>query len=229
MEKCGHYKYWKTDFDLVQEMGICFLRYGPPIHRTWVGDGKYDWDFADQTLHDLRERDIVLIADLCHFGVPDWAGNFQNPDLPKLFTTYARAFADRYPWIQLYTPVNEMYVCATFSAALGWWNEQLASDQAFVTALKHIVKANVCAMRAIVGVRPPRRFRDVRVPDGQRNDPGRISLLPAQRPEAQLHHGQRLLPSQRAGSLPTAAVVHPARCSAITASRNNTTIVTNCR
>jgi len=153
MEKCGHYEHWRTDFDLVQEMGICFLRYGPPIHRTWLGDGKYDWDFADQTLHDLRERDIVVIADLCHFGVPDWVGNFQNPDLPGLFTKYARAFAERYPWIQLYTPVNEMYVCATFSAALGWWNEQLASDRAFVTALKHIVKANVGAMRTIVGVR----------------------------------------------------------------------------
>jgi beta-glucosidase/6-phospho-beta-glucosidase/beta-galactosidase len=158
MEKCGHYKHWKTDFDLVEEMGICFLRYGPPIHRTWLGDGKHDWDFADHTLHDLREREIIVIADLCHFGVPDWVGNFQNPDLPRLFGNYARAFADRYPWIQLYTPVNEMYVCATFSAALGWWNEQLASDQAFVKALKHIVKANVCAMRAIVGVRPDAIF-----------------------------------------------------------------------
>ena len=34
----------------------------------------------------------------------------------------------------------------TFSAAYGWWNEQLPSDGAFVTALKHIVKANVLAM-----------------------------------------------------------------------------------
>ncbi len=28
-------------------------------------------------------------------------------------------------WVQLYTPVNEMFICATFSAAYGWWNEQL--------------------------------------------------------------------------------------------------------
>ena len=83
------------------------------------------------------------IVDLCHFGVPDWIANFQNPDLPELFAGYAQAFAERFPWVQLYTPVNEMFVCAAFSAAYGWWNEQLASDQAFVTALKHIVKANV--------------------------------------------------------------------------------------
>jgi beta-glucosidase/6-phospho-beta-glucosidase/beta-galactosidase len=107
-------------------MGICFLCYRPTIHRTWLGEGKYDREFADQTLHDLRERDIVVIADLCHFGVPDWVGNFAEPDVPRLFTKFARAFAQRCPWIQLYTPVNEMYVCASFSAALGWWNEQLS-------------------------------------------------------------------------------------------------------
>ena len=30
MEKCNHYKMWKKDFRLVKEMGIEFLRYGPP-------------------------------------------------------------------------------------------------------------------------------------------------------------------------------------------------------
>jgi beta-glucosidase/6-phospho-beta-glucosidase/beta-galactosidase len=158
MEKCGHYKFWQKDFELVQELGISFLRYGPPIHTTWLGPGKYDWAFADLTFRDLFRRNIAPIVDLCHFGVPDWVGNFQNPDFPALFADYARAFAQRYPWVQLYTPVNEMYICAVFSALYGWWNEQLSSDQAFVTALKHIVKANVLAMQAILEVRPDAIF-----------------------------------------------------------------------
>ncbi len=158
LEKCGHYEHWRTDFDLVEEMGICFLRYGPPLHKTFLGPGKYDWSFADLTFQDLRRRNIMPIVDLCHFGVPDWIGNFQNPDFPVLFAQYARAFAVRYPWVQLYTPINEMYICATFSALYGWWNEQLRSDQAFVTALKHIVKANVLAMRAILEVRADALF-----------------------------------------------------------------------
>jgi hypothetical protein len=49
--------------------------------------------------------------------------------------------------------MNEMYICATFSAKYGWWNEQLSSDYAFVTALKYIVKANVLAMKTILQVR----------------------------------------------------------------------------
>ena len=154
MESCGHYRHWRTDFDLVEEIGLRFLRYGPPLHTTWKGVDQYDWTFADDTFGDLRRRGIVPIVDLCHFGVPDWIGDFQNPDFANLFGAYAAAFARRFPWIQLYTPVNEMFICAQFSAMYGWWNEQEHSDRAFVTALKHLVKANVTAMVEILKVRP---------------------------------------------------------------------------
>jgi beta-glucosidase len=153
MEKCGHYQNWRADFDCVEELGIHFLRYGVPLYRVFLGQGRYDWSFSDQVFGELRRREIIPIVDLCHFGVPDWIGNFQNPDFPQLFTEYAVAFAERYPWIQLYTPINEMFITAVFSAAFGWWNEQLQGDKPFVTALKHVVKANVLAMRAIL----PRR------------------------------------------------------------------------
>lgn len=158
MAKSRHYDLWQTDFSLLSHLGISYLRYGPPLHTTWLSDGRYDWDFADVTFADLLRRDIVPIVDLCHFGVPDWVGNFQNPDFPGLFARYARAFAERFPWVQLYTPVNEMFVCAVFSGLYGWWNEQLTSDQGFVTALKHIVKANVLAMHEILDVRPDAIF-----------------------------------------------------------------------
>src|SRR5581483_5008268 len=70
------------------------------------------------------------------------------------FAEYARAFAERFPWVRRYTPVNEIYVAATFSAQLGWWNERLASDRGFVTALKHLCQANLLAMKAIIEVHP---------------------------------------------------------------------------
>ena len=153
MERCGHYERWRDDFDRVADLGIRFLRYGPPLHRTWLGDGEYDWEFADQAFAELYRMRIMPIVDLCHFGVPDWVGDFQNPDFPELFARYAAAFARRFPWVQLYTPVNEMYVCAQFSGRYGWWNEQLKSDRGFVTALKHLVRANVLAMHAILATR----------------------------------------------------------------------------
>jgi len=153
MEKCGHYQRWREDFHLVQELGISHLRYGPPLMKTHLGPGDYDWSFADETFNALHAMNICPITDLCHFGVPDWIGDFQNPDWPPLFAEYARAFAQRFPWVRYYTPVNEIFCAAMFSAQYGWWNECLSSDRAFVTALKHLCQANVLAMRAILEVR----------------------------------------------------------------------------
>ncbi|HEY1227125.1 MAG TPA: family 1 glycosylhydrolase, partial [Ramlibacter sp.] len=158
LELCGHYRHWRTDLALLDDLGIRHLRYGPPIHRVWLGPDRYDWEFTDCVFAELLRMDVVPIVDLCHFGVPDWIGDFQNDDFPRLFAGYARAFAQRFPWVQLYTPVNEMYICAQFSALDGLWNEQLAGDRPFVTALKHIVKANVLAMHAIIDERPDAIF-----------------------------------------------------------------------
>ncbi len=158
MEKAFHYKYWKTDFDLVKELGIEFLRYGPAYYKTHTAPGKYDWNFADETFSYLEKAGINPIVDLCHFGIPDWMGNFQNPEFPHYFAEYAEAFARRFPRLQLYTPINEIFIAAMFSAQYGWWNERLTSDTAFVTALKHLCKANVMAMHAILKVQPEATF-----------------------------------------------------------------------
>jgi beta-glucosidase/6-phospho-beta-glucosidase/beta-galactosidase len=156
--KTGHYERWREDLELVRELGIPFLRYGPSYYRAHTGPGRYDWSFADETIVTLPALGITPIIDLCHFGVPDWVGDFQNPDWPVQFGEYAGAFARRYPWVRFYTPVNEIFICATFSAQYGWWNECLTSDRAFVTALKHLCQANVRAMQAIVASVPDAVF-----------------------------------------------------------------------
>ncbi len=152
MAKCGFYEHWEEDFHLVRELGLDYLRYGPQYFSAHTGPGKYDWDFSDRTFAELQRLGITPIADLCHFCVPDWVGDFQNPDWPKLFAQYAREFARRYSWVNLITPVNEIYICASFSALLGWWNERLKSDKAFVTALKHLCRAAILAEEAILSV-----------------------------------------------------------------------------
>jgi beta-glucosidase/6-phospho-beta-glucosidase/beta-galactosidase len=158
MAECGHYDHWRTDFALVQELGLRTLRYGVPLFRVWLGPGRYDWEFSDQAFAELRRLGIEPVADLCHFGLPDWLASFQNPDFPALFAGYAAAFAQRYPWIRMFTPVNEIFVCARASALFGWWNEQERSDRSFVTAIKHMARANVLAMHAILAHRPDAIF-----------------------------------------------------------------------
>jgi len=158
MELSRHYQHWREDFRLVKDIGIDFLRYGPPYYRCHKGPLQYDWDFPDKTFPELKRLGIHPIADLCHFGVPDWAGSYQNPEWPPLFADYARAFAKRFNWVRFYTPVNEIFIAAQFSAKFGWWNECLKSDRAFVTAIKHMARANILAEKAILDVQPEALF-----------------------------------------------------------------------
>ena len=158
MEKAGHYKRWREDFQLVKSLGIEFLRYGPPYYSVHNSPGKYDCSFTDEVFTELKRLGIIPIVDLCHFGLPDWLGNFQNPDFPKYFEEYVLSFARRFPYLRFYTPVNEIFIAATFSAQYGWWNERLTTDRSFVTALKNLCKANTLAMKAILKVQPQAVF-----------------------------------------------------------------------
>jgi beta-glucosidase/6-phospho-beta-glucosidase/beta-galactosidase len=158
MQATGHYEMWKTDLRLVRELGLRYLRYGPPLYKVFAGKDQYDWSFVDPVMHEMRRLGVIPIVDLVHFGLPDWLGNFQNPEWPMYFAEYARVFAERYPWVRYYTPVNEIYVTALFSGAFGWWNERMMSDHAFVTNIKHCVKASILSMRAILDLRPDAIF-----------------------------------------------------------------------
>src|SRR5262245_55237589 len=158
LEECGHYERWREDLHLTRDLGLKSLRYGLPIHRIFLGPDRFDWCFADEALAEARGLGVIPILDLCHFGVPDWLGDFQNPELPLQFARYAGAVAQRYPWVRYYTPVNEIYVCARNSGKDGLWNERLKTDQGFVTAMKHLVAANLLANRAIVRNRPDAVF-----------------------------------------------------------------------
>ena len=153
MAKCGHYERWEDDFALVREMGLNALRYGPAYYRTHTAPDRFEWDSADAPMFRLRELGIEVIADLCHFGVPSWLGGFQDDAFPVLFAEYARAFAKRYPWVRYFTPVNEIFICASFSALRGWWNECEASDAAFVKALRNLCMAHELAAEAILSER----------------------------------------------------------------------------
>lgn len=154
LAECKHYENWKLDLHLVKELGLNVLRYGLPYYAIQKGEDSYDWSFVDEVMHEIKRLQITPILDLMHFGVPDWIGDFQNPELPILFAKYAKEVAKRYPWVRFYTPVNEIYVTAKKSAKEGSWNEQLKTDQAFVTALKNIVAASILATHQIANQRP---------------------------------------------------------------------------
>jgi dTDP-4-dehydrorhamnose reductase len=67
---------------------------------------------------------------------------------------HARAVAERYPWIDAYTPVNEPLTTARFSGLYGVWYPHGRDDTTFIRCLLNECKATVLAMQEIRQVNP---------------------------------------------------------------------------
>jgi hypothetical protein len=59
MAKTFFYDRWREDFALVRELGLRYLRYGPPYYLVHQGPEEFDWAFTDETLAELRRLEIV--------------------------------------------------------------------------------------------------------------------------------------------------------------------------
>lgn len=154
LEQCGHYDRWRDDFRLARDLGVDALRYGPAWYRTNPAPGRYDWSSVDDQMAWLRDSGLTVIADLCHFGVPDWMSGFSDPALRVHLAAYAREFARRYAWVRHFTPINEIFVVANFSAMVGWWNECTTGFESFARALGNASMAHELAVEAILAERP---------------------------------------------------------------------------
>jgi beta-glucosidase len=72
LAKTHHYRHWRTDLALVREMGLRFLRYGPPYYRVHAGPDRYDWEFTDQVFAEMQRLGIVPIVDLAASSAACW-------------------------------------------------------------------------------------------------------------------------------------------------------------
>ena len=201
LESTGHYEHWREDFDLCVEIGARYVRYGLPYYKMHLAPGRYVWDFADEVLPAMWDKGLIPIADLCHFGVPDWVGGFQNSDWPRYFAEYCAAFAERYPWIKFYTPVNEMLVCARFSGKLGGWNEQETSERSLIMAHANQCRADLLGIAEILRRRPDAVFVQSEVAEAF------VELGPGERDVAHFHNQFRFITFDHlTGTAPTGEV-----------------------
>lgn len=152
--KTGHRERYAEDFALARDAGVRYLRYGIPFHAVHPRPGIFDWSWVDGALAACRAAGLTPIVDLMHFGLPDDLGDYQDPALPDRFRAFVRAFVERYPWTRHFTPVNEPFITAAFSARQGFWNEQLSDERAFVRALLNVVRCVVVGAEEIRRARP---------------------------------------------------------------------------
>lgn len=140
-------------------LGIRTLRYPILWERTApAAIGQADWRWPDERLALLRELGIRPIVGLVHHGGGPMHTDLTRESFVEGLTSFARAVAERYRWIEDFTPVNEPLTTARFSGLYGHWYPHARDDRAFARMLTTQCRATVSAMRAVREVTPQARL-----------------------------------------------------------------------
>ena len=143
------------DIERFASLGIQAIRY-PVLWERTAPDGvdKADWSWPDERLPALRQLGVTPIVGLVHHGSGPRHTSLVDPAFPDLLAEYAGAVAARYPWVEYYTPVNEICTTARFSGLAGVWYPHGGDEATFIRALLVQCRATVLSMRAIRAVNP---------------------------------------------------------------------------
>lgn len=143
------------DLDAIAALGFKTLRY-PVLWETIAPDhpDQPEWRWHDERLGRLRELGITPIAGLVHHGSGPRYTNLLDPRFPELLAQHAQRVAERYPWLSMFTPVNEPLTTARFSGLYGHWYPHGRDNDTMLRALYTECRAVALAMRAIRRITP---------------------------------------------------------------------------
>jgi len=174
-----------TDLDLIAGLGVRTVRY-PVLWERISGAGDAGWAWACTRLDGLAARGIRPIVGLVHHGSgPTWT-NLLDEQFATGLAAHARAVAERFAWVDAYTPVNEPFTTARFSGLYGHWYPHRRDEAACLRMLMNECRASVLAMQAIRQVNPGAAFV-------QTEDVGRIEATTPLRYQADFENERRWL------------------------------------
>ncbi|AUX25326.1 dTDP-4-dehydrorhamnose reductase [Sorangium cellulosum] len=156
VERSGHAQRL-DDLERFAELGIRAIRY-PVLWERAAQGGPARFAWADARLSRLRELGLRPIVGLVHHGSGPPSTSLVDPGFAAGLARFARAVAERYPWVEHYTPVNEPLTTARFSGMYGHWYPHGRDGRTFVRALLSQCRAVAASMRAIREVNPRARL-----------------------------------------------------------------------
>src|SRR3954468_17046737 len=147
------------DLDAIAEVGIRTLRYPVLWETTSPHDpDECDWRWSDKRLARLRELGMQSVAGLVHHGSGPRYTDLLDSGFPALLARHPERVARLFPWIEMFTPVNEQLTTARFSGLYGHWYPHGRDDRQFIRALVHECTGVALAMREIRAVNPRARL-----------------------------------------------------------------------
>ena len=175
------------DLDDFAALGIEAIRY-PVLWERVAPErpDRADWRWTDERLGRLRELGLRPIAGLLHHGSGPRHTDLARPDFATKFAEFAALVAERYPWLELYTPINEPVTTARFSGLYGHWYPHARDHRLFLRMLVNQVSGIRLAMRAIRRVNPRARLV-------QTEDLGRVLSTPRLAYQAEYENHRRWL------------------------------------
>ena len=154
IQRSGHDRR-RDDLARIASLGIRTLRYPLLWERTAPNGIAYaDWTFSDDRIAELQRLDIRPFVGLLHHGSGPRETNLLDPQFAQKLAQYACAVAERYPALDMYTPINEPLTTARFSALYGHWYPHASDDRSFIRALLLECHGVALAMRAIRAINP---------------------------------------------------------------------------
>lgn len=175
------------DLDRLASLGVERIRFPLLWERTAPDDeARPDWRWSDARMERLRTLGLAPIVGLVHHGSGPRYTSLLDPAFPARLAAYARRVAERYPWVDAWTPVNEPVTTARFSALYGHWYPHRRSSPDFVRALLIQMEGVRRAMAAIRAVNPAAQLV-------QTDDVGYISSTRRLRYQADFENERRWL------------------------------------
>ncbi|MBA3642119.1 MAG: family 1 glycosylhydrolase, partial [Acidobacteria bacterium] len=148
-----------ADLHRFADLGITSLRY--PVLWEQIAPHSLtamNWEWPDARLQRIRALGMAPIVGLLHHGSGPRYTSLIDEKFPETFAQYARAVAERYPWVTDWTPVNEPLTTARFSGLYGHWYPHGRDNPTFIRALLNQVRGTALAMREIRVVNPAARL-----------------------------------------------------------------------
>jgi dTDP-4-dehydrorhamnose reductase len=141
------------DLDRFASLGITAIRYPVLWEQIAPSDAnKPCWAWTDRALARLRELDLKPIVGLVHHGSGPRDTSLLDPAFPRKLADFAARVAERYPWVEMVTPINEPLTTARFACLYGHWYPHVRDERSFVRALMNqilAIRASMAAFRAV--------------------------------------------------------------------------------
>jgi len=153
---CDHYHRYKEDVEIMKEIGVKAYRFSIAWPRIFPEEGKYNpkgMDFYKRLVDELLKRDIMPVATIYHWDLPQWAydkgGGWLNRDSVKWYLEYAsKLFEELGDVVPLWITHNEPWCSSILSYGIGEHAPGHKNYREALIAAHHILLSHGEAVKA---------------------------------------------------------------------------------